>query len=97
MVLAAYQKSAMALRPSFAPALASHHLPSRHPQHEHLVEYLTSISEIFHLWSQYTSTMATLTEERIEPYEVISCVPHSKPVLVSQYVITVSKAILRER
>ncbi|KAI4742257.1 hypothetical protein E4T50_07304 [Aureobasidium sp. EXF-12298] len=28
--------------------------------------------------------MATLTQERIEPYEVISCVPHSKPVLVNQ-------------
>ena len=41
--------------------------------------------------------MATLTEERIEPYEVISCVPHSKPVLVSQYVITISEAILREQ
>ncbi|KAG9551554.1 hypothetical protein KCU77_g17760, partial [Aureobasidium melanogenum] len=28
--------------------------------------------------------MATLTQERIEPYEIVSCVPHSKPVLVNQ-------------
>ncbi|KAI4787950.1 hypothetical protein E4T45_13672 [Aureobasidium sp. EXF-8846] len=28
--------------------------------------------------------MSTLTQERIEPYEVISCVPHSRPVLVNQ-------------
>ncbi|KAG9681172.1 hypothetical protein KCU81_g1173, partial [Aureobasidium melanogenum] len=28
--------------------------------------------------------MATVTQERIEPYEIVSCVPHSKPVLVNQ-------------
>ncbi|KAG9542900.1 hypothetical protein KCU71_g16596, partial [Aureobasidium melanogenum] len=27
--------------------------------------------------------MATVTHERIEPYEIVSCVPHSKPVLVN--------------
>jgi hypothetical protein len=41
--------------------------------------------------------MSALTQERIEPYEVISCVPHSKPVLVNQYVDTLSEAILRLR
>ena len=30
--------------------------------------------------------MATVTQERIKPYEIVSCVPHSKPVLVNQYV-----------
>lgn len=40
--------------------------------------------------------MASLTEECIEPYEVVSCVPHSKPVLVNQYVIAVSGSVLRE-
>ncbi|KAG9828012.1 hypothetical protein KCU98_g14725, partial [Aureobasidium melanogenum] len=28
--------------------------------------------------------MATVTQEHIEPYEIVSCVPHSKPVLVNQ-------------
>ncbi|TIA57954.1 hypothetical protein D6C83_03707 [Aureobasidium pullulans] len=27
--------------------------------------------------------MATLTEERIEPYETVPCIPHAKPVLVN--------------
>ncbi|KAI5271736.1 hypothetical protein E4T47_04965 [Aureobasidium subglaciale] len=40
--------------------------------------------------------MATLTEERIEPYEVVSCVPHSKPVLVNHRV-TYDRHVFIER
>lgn len=40
--------------------------------------------------------MATVTQERIEPYEIVSCVPHSKPVLVNQYVILSPSVMLRK-
>ncbi|KAI4717310.1 hypothetical protein E4T48_06463 [Aureobasidium sp. EXF-10727] len=40
--------------------------------------------------------MATLTQERIEPYEIVSCVPHPKPVLVNQYVSIMPESILQD-
>ncbi|KAI5197909.1 hypothetical protein E4T39_07037 [Aureobasidium subglaciale] len=40
--------------------------------------------------------MTTLTEERIEPYDVVSCIPNSKPVLVNHR-ITYDRHVFIER